>query len=175
MDVVSLPSGREIVIRPITPDDGPELQAAYDRLSPLSKYRRFLAPKPHLSRRETAYLVQVDGQAHVALVAISPKHPGRILGVARFVRLPEEPGTAEFAIVVGDPYQGEGLGAALSQRLALEASARGIRRLRATLLADNAPARGLVQTLPGRVVRDHRAGSVAEIDVELAAPRTPPV
>ena len=37
------------MIRPIAADDGPRLRAAYDRLSSESKYRRFLAPKPHLT------------------------------------------------------------------------------------------------------------------------------
>src|SRR5438067_968824 len=114
------------MIRPIAADDGPRLRAAYDRLSPESKYRRFLAPKPHLTNSEARYLVQIDGRDHVALVATAAADPERILGVARFVRLPEDPTRAEVAVVVGDRFQQEGLGTALLARLTEAAAARGI-------------------------------------------------
>ena len=50
--------------------------------------------------------------------------PERIAGVARCVRVAPGAGTAEFAIVVGDPLQGLGLGTALTRALG-EAAARG--------------------------------------------------
>jgi RimJ/RimL family protein N-acetyltransferase len=164
-----LHSGREVVIRPIEPGDGPALQAAYDRLSPLSKYRRFLAPKPHLTNADTRYLVQVDGQEHVALVATRADDPSWILGVGRFVRLPEDPKTAEFAVVVGDASQREGLATALLQQLSEAASALGITRFRATVLAENIPANRLVRGLPGHVAAERHVGPIREIEVELAA------
>jgi hypothetical protein len=49
MDKLRLKCGTEVTIRPIQPGDGPRLRAAYGRLSPLSRYRRFLAAKPYLS------------------------------------------------------------------------------------------------------------------------------
>src|SRR5512142_2719477 len=129
MDVVKLTSGTEVVIRPIRADDGPSLQAAYARLSPQSKYRRFLAPKPRLTEAETQYLVHIDGHDHFALVATAPDHPNWILAVARYVRLPEDPGLAEVAVVVGDDMQNNGLGTALLSRLALVAAECGITRI----------------------------------------------
>src|SRR5512135_2417854 len=129
MDVVKLTSGTDVVIRSIRADDGPSLQAAYTRLSPLSKYRRFLAPKPRLTEAETRYLVRTDGYDHVALVATLPDHPNWIVAVARYVRLPEDPQLAEVAIVVGDEMQNDGLGTTMLSRLALAAAERGITRL----------------------------------------------
>ena len=161
MDDIRLHSGRTITIRPIREGDGPALEAAHDRLSPQSKYRRFLSAKPHLSKADARYLVQVDGQDHVAMVATPADDPDRILAVARFVRLPEDPGTAEFAIVVGDDYQQEGMGTKLMEHLALSATERGITRFRATLLADNRAARRLVRGLPGQVAGERRAGTVS--------------
>lgn len=169
MDEIRLHRGRTITIRPIRDGDGPALKAAHDRLSPHSKYMRFLAPKPHLSTADTRYLVQVDGQDHLAVVATPVDDPGCILAVARFVRLPEDPRTAEFAIVVGDAVQQEGLGTKMMERLSQAASERGITRFRATMLAENAPAHRLVRGLPGRVAAERRAGPVDEIDVDLAS------
>jgi RimJ/RimL family protein N-acetyltransferase len=166
VEIIALPSGRRVGIRPIRADDGPPLQAGYDRLSPQTKYRRFLAVKPRLTEADLAYLTGADGTDHVALVATPAEDPGRIIAVGRFVRLVEEPSTAELAIVVGDPYQGEGLGTELLGRLADAALTRGIARLKATVLADNVPVHRLLRH---GVARERHLGPIDEVEVELAA------
>ncbi len=169
MDVVTLNSGRQVAIRPIAPGDGPALSAAYERLSDETKYRRFMAVKPHLSGTDLRYLTDIDGARHVALVAVEVDRPDRILGVARFVRLPDDPQTAEFAIVVGDPYQGDGMGSALMQRLAEAAVNCGVKRLLGTMLAENTAAHKLTRRLAGELARERHFGPVDELEVELTA------
>src|SRR5436309_1176870 len=166
MDTFTLRSGKEVSIRPIQADDAQQLQVAYERLSPESKYRRFLGAKPHLTSADTNYLVRADGCNHVALIATADDGEQSILGVVRFVRLPEDPQMAEFAIVVADEYQREGLGRELLARLKRAALERGIARLRATTLAENEPARRVVHTLSDRVALTGRAGPVNELEVE---------
>lgn len=166
MENVTLPSGRPVRIRPIHANDGARLQAAYDRLSPQTKYRRFLAVKPRLTESDLEYLTGVDGTHHVALVATPAEEPGQFIAVGRFVRLADEPSAAELAIVVGDPYQGEGLGTELLGRLADAALARGIARLKATVLADNVPVHRLLRH---GVTRERHLGAIDEVEVELAA------
>ena len=167
MDSIRLKSGLAVDIRALEPTDGPALNDAYERLSDESKYKRFMAAKPHLSRREISYLTGVDGNNHCALVATLAGEPNQIIGVARFVRLPEDRDTAEFAIVVGDPYQGVGLGTGLMSRLAEAATDHGIKRLRGTMLADNIGAHKLTRRLAGKSARERRFGSVDELEVEL--------
>jgi RimJ/RimL family protein N-acetyltransferase len=174
MDVVQLRSGRRVEIRPIRPGDGPALTASYEQLSEETKYRRFLAPKPHLSNRDVEYLTDIDGVDHCALVAVpvglqpAEARP-TIVGVARYVRLPEDPDAAEFAIVVGDPFQSDGLGSAMMERLARGAVANGIKRLRGTMLADNVAAHRLTRRLAGPGAREHNLGIVDELEIRLAA------
>jgi RimJ/RimL family protein N-acetyltransferase len=174
MEPVRLRSGREVLIRPIRPDDGDRLSAAYDRLSPQSQYRRFFGPKPHLSPREIRYLVEVDGGDHFALVATVPSEAPtaareQIIAVARFVRLPNDPYSAEPAIVVGDRFQGEGLATNLLLRLADAARERGISRFRATVLADNVPACRLVRGLTRAAAREQSLGTVTQTEIDLRA------
>lgn len=169
MEVVTLRNGKSVEIRPIRPDDGERLKAAYRALSPKSKYQRFLAAKPNLTETDTHYLVEVDGCDHVALVATSIENPDWIIGVARFVRLVEDPEVAEFAIVVGDPFQGQGLGTELLEQLADAAVARGIRRFTATTLAENVPVHRLLRRLAGRLAHERHLGVVDELEVDLAA------
>ena len=169
VEKVSLKSGREILIRPIRPDDGARLKTGYRALSAQSQYQRFLALKPRLTDADVRYLVEVDGTNHYALVATTANSPDWIIGVARFVRAAEDPETADFAIVVGDPYQGEGLGTELLERLADAAVARGIRRFHATALAENVAVHKLVRRLAGRLARERHSGPVDEFEVDLAA------
>jgi RimJ/RimL family protein N-acetyltransferase len=169
MDRVRLRSGREVAIRPIRGDDATRLEAAYARLSPESRYRRFLVTKPRLSEQEVRYLTAVDGCNHFALIATPADDPERIIGVGRFVRHVSDPAAAEFAIVVGDAFQGEGLATELLGRLADAARERGIVRFTATALADNEAVHRLLRRLAGEFSAFRREGSVDELTVELAA------
>jgi len=162
----------EVKIRAIRPDDGQRLQIAYASLSKESKYRRFLAPKPHLTSADTEYLVNVDGINHVALVAIAAQDPETIVGVARFVRQQDDPELGELAIVVGDELQRQGLGSELLRRLSRRAVSVGVRRLRGTMLAENRPAHRLVRGAAGTggEIRERPQGYIHEIEVELSIP-----
>ena len=147
----SLPDGTEVLFRHIRPDDKGRLLAAVERLSPESSYKRFLSPKPSLNSSELRYLTEIDGHDHVAIAAVPADDPETIVGVARFVRLPDLPDTAEAAIVVDDDYQGHGLGRELGRRLADEARERGVSRFTATLLGDNVAAHRLFHAISDRL------------------------
>ncbi len=168
MDSVRLRSGRDVLIRSIRADDGARLQEAYRRLSPESRYQRFLVSKPRLTTADTRYLVEVDGLDHVALVAFDMRDLELIIGVARFVRRDGDPRAAEVAVVVGDPFQGEGLGAELVRRLASAARERGIDRLTALMLAQNGAAHRLLSALSNHPPRARQLGGVHELEVDLA-------
>jgi len=70
-------------------------------------------------------------------VAMEPTNVGgRMLGVSRLLSAPGSD-TAEFAIVVGDPWQGCGVGAKLLSRLAAIAVQRGFKTLWGLVLREN--------------------------------------
>ena len=164
-----LPSGTSLLIRPIEPGDKERLVDGLRQLSDESIRKRFLAAKPRFTRSELRYLTEIDGVNHIALVAVLAEDPDQLVAVARCVRLPDRPGTAEMAIVVGDPWQGHGLGRELARRLADAALAVGIRRFAATMLGDNEAARRLMRTFARRLDEARVSGGVREVLVELAA------
>jgi hypothetical protein len=90
-----------LVIRPIEPGDRTAVLAGFDRLSAESRYRRFLSPHDHLTAAELRYLTDVDHHDHEALVAVDPD-TGEGVGVARYVRDPQRPDSAEIAVAVAD-------------------------------------------------------------------------
>ena len=165
----TLPSGVRVVVRPIEPGDKDRLVNGLRQLSLESIRRRFLAAKPSFSRSELRYLTEVDGVNHIALVAVLEDDPDQLVAVARCVRLPDRPDTAEMAIVVGDPWQGQGLGRELARRLADAALTVGIRRFAATMLGDNEAARRLMLTFARRLEAGRISAGLREVVVELAA------
>jgi acetyltransferase len=178
--VHTLPDGTQILIRPIEPADKARLSIALARLSQRSIYRRFLGAKPKLSAAELRYLTEIDGHDHIALVAFLADDPESIVAVARCVRMPlprpeassplrSAPDTAEFAIVVGDPLQGRGLGSLLARELATAARSAGIRRFSATMAGENEAVRRLIAHFTATLERDEIAGGVREVVVKLAA------
>src|SRR5919106_5538278 len=126
--VLELERGARVLVRPIRPGDKEKLVNGLRQLSEESIRKRFLAAKPRFTAAELRYLTEVDGVNHIALVAVLEADPDQLVAVARCVRLPDRPETAEMAIVVGDPWQGQGLGRALTRALADAAVAVGIRR-----------------------------------------------
>lgn len=158
-----------LLVRPIGPDDKQLLVRGLSELSPASVQRRFLAPKPRFTRSELRYLTEVDGRDHVALVAVDPADPERLVGVARWVRLHEDAEAAEVAIVVGDDWQGRGVGSLLAEAVAEEARLRGIRRFTATMQSDNLPAHRLMARLTDHLERRPGGAGVSEVVLDLAA------
>jgi RimJ/RimL family protein N-acetyltransferase len=160
-----LRDGEQILIRPIRPDDRDELAAGLKRLSPESRYRRFFTPTTELSAAELDYLTDVDHHDHEALVAVEPA-TGHGIGVARFVRSPEDRERAEVAVAVADSWHNRGVATALLDRLTQRAREEGVRRFSAEILSDNRPMLELIDEL-GEVTARHLDHGAVEIEVQL--------
>ena len=160
--------GTKLYVRHVRPSDKDLIAKAWLQLSEESQRKRFLAPKPVLTKSDLRYLTEIDGHNHVALIALRLDDPGRLVAVARYVRLHDEPEAAEIAVTVADNMQSKGIGKALGVLLADEARGRGVTRFTASVLADNVPALRLLSTLTDRLVgaTDH---GVREVVADLAA------
>jgi acetyltransferase len=163
-----LTDGTRVVIRPIRPSDRDLLVHSRERFSEESMRRRFLGPKPRLSVAELRYLTEVDGDDHYALVAVPLDDLETIVAVGRWVRLRDDPTTAEAAIIVADDRQRRGLGRRLALELADAARDRGIRRFKATMLSDNRAALALMRTLSERLESGYDHG-LREVATDIAA------
>lgn len=161
-----LGDGSAVHVRPIAPDDKQLLSQAFERLSPDSRYSRFLHPLSRLSSRDLAYFTEVDHHRHEALVAIDP-HNEQLLGVARYVQV-DEPATAEVAVAVADDWHGRGLGTLLLHELVSRARENGIRWFTATCLSANADVIDLLGRL-GTTQTAHPGPGYVDLKVELPA------
>jgi RimJ/RimL family protein N-acetyltransferase len=134
-----------ITARPIRPSDKSALGELFESLSEQSRRRRFLHPKKMLSARELAYFTEIDHRSHEALVALAPD--GRLVAVARYAAVADDPTTAQIACTVHDAWQGRGIAGSLAGALIEHARRSGIVRLQAMTLADNHPSRRLLRRL----------------------------
>jgi len=129
--------GIDIFVRPIRPEDAPLLVGLFESLSPRSVYLRFFSPMKRLPHSMLAQFTQIDYDRHIALVALSEsKSKEEMLGVARII-LERNLKEAEFSVVVGDQWQGKGIGAALLQRCISIARDRGLEKVTGVVLAEN--------------------------------------
>jgi GNAT superfamily N-acetyltransferase len=160
-----LRDGSRVDVRPIAATDKELIRQGFARLSPESRYRRFLSSMPALDDRALAYLTELDHHDHEALIALDVEsHEG--VGVARFVRDSAEPASAEVAVTVVDDWQGRGLGTALLGELADRAREEGVRRFTALVLAENRNMLGMLGELGAARVVDREQGTV-ELAVDL--------
>lgn len=150
-------------------DDDEPVRRVFERLSDESRHGRFLVPKPDLTPADLAYLSDVDGHDHEALVCVD-RESGQPLGIARFIRLRDDPEIAEAAVAVVDEAQGRGVGTALMNALAERAQEERVRRFRAVVLADNAKSVKVLEGL-GSVRRGRVEQGVVELEVDLPVGR----
>lgn len=163
-----LRDGTRVHVRPIRPEDAPRLVAAYERLSAHSAYQRFFSTMRRLPPDWARFLATVDYDRRLALIAERPVGDEvELLGVARYE--PSHDDAPEVAFVILDAWQNRGLGTALFLALLEAAVARGIRKFRAWVLADNMRMLDLIHRY-GNVEQRQRDGAVFEL---VFTPRTP--
>lgn len=168
---VTLADGLRLRIRLVRPSDKLLLERGFQRLSPTSRYRRFLTVRDHLTEAELRYLTECDGIDHVAIGAVTcPGSDGEEegVGIARFVRSRERPDTAEAALAVVDEYQHRGIGHLLLSRLIEAARERAIKSFSCDLLASNEAMRKMiVEAVSGVVIWKGEGQEVLTLEVPL--------
>jgi RimJ/RimL family protein N-acetyltransferase len=163
--VVELRDGSSVLVAPLHVDDRGRFLSGLEKASSESLYKRFMTPIERFSEAELRYLLEVDHRNHEALLAVD-EDSGEAVGVARLVRLPDKTDVAEAAVIVVDPWQGRGLGKALSRLLAERARELGVTRFEALLLVENEPMMALLESL-GPVRTLSREGAAIAVEVVL--------
>lgn len=134
----TLDDGTRALFRPLRPGDAPRIAEGYRRLSQPGRQRRFQDPPEQLPVEYLQALVRTDDPAFAAWGAANldrPEEPG--IGLARYLRLPEEREAAEVTITIADAYQRKGAGMLLHACLHLAAHRQGYQHFFYDVLADN--------------------------------------
>ncbi|MBB5206844.1 GNAT family N-acetyltransferase [Chiayiivirga flava] len=143
-----LDDGRDLLLRPIQPEDAEPIRNAFSLLSPDEVRMRFLHPIKELTPELVHRLTHLDPATEFALVAAEPLPPGEAL-VGAVGRVSVEPGTrrGEFAILVSRFLANQGLGRLLMRKLVRWAKLKKLDELYGDVLDENSAMLGLADAL----------------------------
>ncbi|MDT3707861.1 MAG: bifunctional acetate--CoA ligase family protein/GNAT family N-acetyltransferase [Thiobacillus sp.] len=162
-----LPDGHDVLIRPIRPEDAELTQGFVKSLSEESRYFRFMDAVSELSPAALARLTQIDYTREMALLALTEADGREVeLGVARYAINPDGD-SCEFALVVNDAWQKQGIGHKLMDVLMDVARGQGLKRMEGEVLKTNQPMLKLVGALGFRSEPHPEDDSVRRVWREL--------
>lgn len=148
---------KEVLIRPIRPEDEPLVVQFHKELSEDSVRKRYLGSLSLDERIRHQRMIRLccsDYNRDMALVALVE---GAIVGIGRLIRLPGLENEASFVMTVIDRFQNKGLGKELLQLLLSVARQEGITILHGAISKDNGAMLALCQKqgftlIPGQEV-----------------------
>jgi len=144
-------------------------------LSDQSVYARYFSPISFSQRTAHERLIRIcfiDYDRELALIAeqTDPQTDERaVLAIGRLCRERDRQ-TAEAAVVVGDPFQGRGLGTELLRRLLEVARMEQIRHVTGLILADNHAMRQICARLGFRIQRSLDDPTLVTATIDLDEP-----
>ena len=146
-EMIRTADGREVLIRPIRPEDAAPLGAGFALLQPDAMHQRFL----HGGKATPEALEKLsrpDPRREFALVASEPLPAGEsLIGAVARVGVVDDTRQGEFSILVGRFLKGMGLGRHLMRRLVRWAKGKKLERLYGEVAEDNQPMLALAESL----------------------------
>ena len=161
-------AGRQLMLRPVRPEDEPRFRDAFKKLSPSAIHLRFFGLIREMSHTMAARLTQIDYEREMALVLTEQK-PAGMADVFAVVRLLADPdgARAEFSIVVRDDLTGRGLGRMLMRRIMDYAADRGIGELFGDVLQANSRMLDLARHLGFHIEPIDQVSGVVRVSCQL--------
>jgi acetyltransferase len=142
-----LKDGTPVKLRPMIPEDEKLVEGLLRNCSEETLYFRYFSVLKSFPHSFLIRFTQNDYDREIGLAAIgSPPGPEVMMGVGRLVMTPERD-TAEFAVIIADPWHGKGLGEKLIAGVIHIAKDYGVKLLWGEILASNEPMLGLVRKL----------------------------
>jgi acetyltransferase len=163
--VITMKNGKRALLRPIRPEDEPLEKEMFSKLSRESVYFRFFGYVPKVSHKFLIRFSHIDYDRELALIA-EVEEEGRKM-MAGIARLVNDYGnrSAEFAIIVADPWQGQGLGNMLMAYILDIAKTRSLERITAQALTSNRVMLQMFEKQGFHVVK--REGGVYGVELKL--------
>lgn len=132
-----LDDGRSVTLRPIRPEDEPLEFELFDTFSKKTWRYRFFGPMKEVTHEDMVRYTNIDYRREMAIIGVlEEKGERKMIGVGRLIINPGGD-TGEFAVVVGDPWQGLGLGEKLTDSVIGVAEDKGLDEIWATIMKKN--------------------------------------
>lgn len=129
-------TGEKVILRPIKPEDEVLFNELFTSLSAQTKRFRFFEIIKELSHEKLVKFCNLDNDREIAIVAELQKDTKKIIGVARLI-IDIGGNKGEFAVLVSDPWQGQGLGSKLVDCIIDIARDKGVKYVYSDVLFNN--------------------------------------
>jgi acetyltransferase len=162
-----LKDGQPVLLRPIKPEDEPLENELWKTFSEETQRFRFFSPMKTWSHATLVRYTNIDYDREIAIVGILTEDgEKKMIGVVRMIMEPPDFKTAEVAIVVGDPWQGFGLGSKMMDCILDIAKDKNLDSIYGLILRDNSRAIELFKE-KGFSVDYSSIKKVAKVTLEL--------
>jgi len=133
----TMKNGEKVILRPVKPEDEFMEKEMFSNFSERTQRFRFFQLIKDISHDQLVRYTQIDYDREIAIIAEVTENGKKMMaGVARLIA-DQYNETAEFAIVIADPWQNMGLGNKFTDYIIDIAKARGVQKIYANILADN--------------------------------------
>jgi len=157
--------GRRVLLRPVRPEDEKLNREMLEGLSDETLRFRFFYVLKEITHEMLTQMCNIDYDREIAIIAeYEPSGKRRNVGIGRLLVEPDGE-TGEFAVLVADDFQDNGLGLKLTDAIIGIAGDKGLKSIYGILLNDNAKMRGMVERLGFTVERV--SASESKLTLEL--------
>jgi acetyltransferase len=165
---VTLADGTPIFLRPIKETDGDLMVELFNSLSKETIHLRFFSSLKYMPKDQIDKLTHVDYEKQMAIVALVHENGReRMVAVGRYTMLDDEPGAAEFAIVVQDACQGKGIGTYVLRHLAHVATLQGVRTIVGYIMSENQRMFSVLRRSGLRMTKKNWDRGITRVDIPI--------
>lgn len=133
----TMTNGQKVTLRAIKPEDEFMEKEMFSNFSERTQRFRFFQLIKNISHEQLVRYTQIDYDREIAIIAeVEDEGRKKMAGVVRLIA-DQYNETAEFAIVIADPWQNLGLGNKFTDYIHEIAKARGIQKICANIMATN--------------------------------------
>jgi len=133
----TMKNGEKVILRPIKPEDELMEKEMFSNFSERTQRYRFFQLIKDISHEQLVRYTQIDYDREIAIIAeVTEDGKKMMAGVVRLIA-DQYNETAEFAIVIADPWQNQRLGNKFTDYICEIAKVRGIQKIYANILAIN--------------------------------------
>jgi acetyltransferase len=148
-----LRDGTPVLLRPMKPEDEPLVSAFLNKCSSETIFFRYFRFIKQWTHEMLIRFTQNDYDREVGVMALGqPPGPEVMMGVSRLFMAADR-SSAEFAVIVGDPWQGKGLGPKLVEQVIAIARDQGVKVLSGDVLTQNQPMLDLAKKVGFKIRR----------------------
>ncbi|WP_133012852.1 GNAT family N-acetyltransferase [Marinomonas flavescens] len=137
VSTLTLRDGSSITVRPVRPEDSSMIADFVRGMSKETRYLRFISNIEELTPRMLSTMSHIDYDREMAFMAVQEiDGKEHLIGTSRYIDNFDDQ-SCEFAVVLDDTFQGQGLASYLMKQLFLAAADKGIRVMKGIVLAEN--------------------------------------